>query len=148
VSDPVVALGLRLVALAGAGGLLLAGRAALGWRAERRERRALGVSAAEEGGGRPAVLLFTGTLCADCGRQKDILAELRGHLGGWELREVPAARDIRLARRFGVESVPATVVLDVAGRAVAVNYGLTDLALLTRQVESLVGRAALSSRTL
>lgn len=87
------------------------------------------------GGNEPTVLLFSGTLCGDCVRQKEILLDLRRQAGGWHLREVLAAREADLARRFEVEMVPATAILDATGRPVAVNYGLVAAGQLRSQLE-------------
>lgn len=132
--DPSAALLLRAFVVALVAGLIVAGRPLLqAWR-RNRGRRALQTGALPEWRtGRPLVLLFTGTLCSDCIRQKDVLARL-APAGEIAVQEIFAARSPQLARRFGVRSVPATVVLDGEGRPQAVNYGLVDAATLVRQL--------------
>ncbi len=140
-TDPLVDLGVRVGLIAAGGIAVVLGRRALGrWREDRRRRALRFGLASEVTEGQPTVLLFSGALCADCNRQKDILRALRDAAGdGWRLREVQAAREVDLARRFGVQSVPATVVLDQSGHAVAVNYGLVEAPTLSRQLGSLLG---------
>ncbi len=146
-TDPVIDLGLRLGIVAAAGGAVwLFARGSRLWR-ERRRRLALQTGPTPEvTEGEPTVLLFTGALCADCTQQKDILLGLHQGLGdGWRLREMQAAAEVHLAHRFGIESVPATVVLDTAGRPVAINYGLVDAGTLSKQLQPLLNPVGLAS---
>ena len=143
-TDPMVDLALRLgiVAAAGAAVSLFALGSRV-WRERRRHVALLSRPTPELTRGEPTVLLFSGALCADCTQQKAILVDIRQGLGGgWRLREVQAAAELPLARRFGVESVPATVVLDSAGRPAAVNYGLVDGDTLSRQLAALLSKVA------
>ena len=132
--DPFTALLVRALVVGLVTGAIVAARPILSaWQAGR-SRRALQASVLPEWRtGRPLVLLFTGALCSDCIRQKDVLAKLAPD-GGVGVEEIFAARSPQLARQFGVKSVPATVVLDGEGRPRAVNYGLVDAATLSRQL--------------
>ncbi len=103
--------------------------------ARMRQRALLGDAVPGLGGSEPTVLLFSGALCGDCVRQKEILLDLRRQSNGWQLREVLAAREADLARRFEVEMVPATAILNASGRPVAVNYGLVAAGQLMSQLE-------------
>jgi hypothetical protein len=107
--------------------------------ARRRRARALAIGTAPEvTAGTPTVLLFSGSRCVDCDQQRAILQDVQTSApAGWRVHEVKAAADPTLARRFGVESVPATVLLDSSGRSVEVNYGLVDEATLRRQLAAL-----------
>ncbi len=135
-NGPVRDLVWRLAVVVLAAALLLAIRAVAAARGARMRERALqGDAVPGLGGSEPSVLLFTGSLCGDCVRQKEILLDLHRQAGGWQLREVLAAREADLARRFEVEMVPATAVLDATGRPVAVNYGLVAAGQLKRQLE-------------
>jgi hypothetical protein len=127
----------RLAVVALAAVLLLVIRAVFAARSACMGERALRAEAVPGlGGSEPTVLLFSGTFCGDCVKQKEILLELRQRAGGWHLREVLAAREADLARRFEVEMVPATAILDASGRPVAVNYGLVAAGQLMSQLES------------
>ena len=135
-SDPLQALAFRLGVLVLVAAITLgAWGALLTWGAYRR-RRAMRASAVPElSQGEPTILLFTGTLCSDCQTQKEIIDSLLSETAnGWRLREVHAAREVGVARRFGVETVPATVVIDAGGRPRAVNYGLIDAGSLREQL--------------
>ena len=108
--------------------LLMAGR-------QSRRRRALAAGALPEWRtGRPLILLFTGSVCADCVRQKDVLSHLDQVGEPVAVREVMAASAPDLTGRFGIRSVPSTVVLDGDGRPTAVNYGLVDASTLLSQL--------------
>ncbi len=125
--DPVAGIALRLAIAA----LVLAGvYAARGllrrWQASRRAQVLEGGAHPDMSRGAVTVLLFTGTLCSDCIRQKETLAAMNGSAGHFRVNEVMAAREPALAGRFGVQSVPATVILRGDGKAVAVNYGYVD----------------------
>jgi len=143
-TDPGLDLGLRLGIVAAAGGAVwLAASGGSVWRSYRRRRALRSRPMPGVTNGTPTVLLFTGALCADCTRQKEILLDLHhGLADGWRLHEVQVVLEVHLARHFGVESVPSTVVLDAAGRPIAVNYGLVDTGTLSRQLRPLLSPAA------
>lgn len=118
---------------------LLGARAGLQlWRQGRARKAMAGRPLPDLAAGTPTVLLFTGALCSDCLRQKEILQGLHTQLDGWRVREVMAATERPLAARFGVESVPATVLLNGAGSPTAVNYGLVDADAFMKQLQALV----------
>ena len=128
-----VALRLAVIALVLAG-VFLARMLLRRWRALRVRRVLAGNSHPQISLGEPTVLLFSGTLCSDCIRQKDALAALDGSAGHCRVREVMAAREPALAGQFGVQSVPATVILSSDGKPVAVNYGFVAGDLIARQL--------------
>lgn len=92
--------------------------------------------------GRPTVLFFTADYCSVCHhRQRPALDHLLTQLdGSRDLRvvEVDAAADTSLAKRFGVLTLPSTVVLSPEGRVGAVNYGFAPSEQLRAQVASVV----------
>jgi thiol-disulfide isomerase/thioredoxin len=90
-------------------------------------------------GGKATVLFFTADYCTVCHyRQRPALDSLQGQLDG-DLRvvEVDAAEDVSLVKRFGVLTLPTTVVLAPDGRVGAVNYGFAPREQLHAQVLSL-----------
>jgi thioredoxin-like negative regulator of GroEL len=139
----VAELGLRIaVVVVIAVALLLGRRLVNAWQAGRRRRGLRSAFLPDLTQGSPTVLLFTGTLCGDCVMQKEILLEMRSALGnGWQLREVQAAQEGGFARRFGIESVPSTVVIKPEGATVAINYGLVPAETLTGQLKPLLKSA-------
>ncbi len=78
-----------------------------------------------QGGGFPVVLVFSTADCVPCKTvQKPALDELRGRFSGRvQVREVDATIDPALAKRFGILTVPSTVVIGSQGAIVAVNQG-------------------------
>ena len=138
--DAVVAVVLRLAIIALVLLAVLAGRLLLRrWQAVRRARVLQSAWLPEVSRGEPAVLLFTGTLCSDCLVQKDVLAGLAKSAAPFRVNEVMAAKQPELAARFGVQSVPATIVLNRDGKPVGVNYGLVGGDVIAAQLESAFG---------
>jgi thioredoxin-like negative regulator of GroEL len=129
----------RLVLL----GLLVAGLALL-WVAVvagaryRRWRRVDRMRNPELSQGKTTVLFFTGEHCSVCHfRQKPALEVLRSsHNGDLRVVELDAVQENSLARRFGVLSLPSTVVLAADGTVGAVNYGFAPSDQLNAQVAS------------
>jgi thiol-disulfide isomerase/thioredoxin len=133
--DQVVAIALRLAIIALVLAGVFAGRLLLRrLQAGRRQRVLQGSAHPEMSQGERTVLLFSGTLCSDCIRQKDALTALNGSAGHFRVNEVMAAREPDLAGRFGVQSVPATVILDGDGKPVAVNYGFVTGEVIASQL--------------
>jgi thioredoxin-like negative regulator of GroEL len=133
--QPALDLLLRVLVVALIAVLILALRPLLAAGQDARRRRALASQALSEWRtGRPLVLLFTGAVCSDCLRQKDVLARLDLPGDGLAVREVVAAQAPDLTRRFGIRGVPSTVVIDGDGRPTAVNYGLVDASTLLSQL--------------
>ena len=94
-------------------------------------------------GSRPLVLAFSTPECVPCRtQQKPALAELaRRYPGRLAVREVDAAAEPDLADRFGIMTVPSTVVVDGRGRILAINHGVATWEKLAGQL-SLNGWAA------
>ena len=77
--------------------------------------------------GVPRVIAFSGPGCAACRTQRRILDEVvAGWKGTVEVAYVDAVAEHDLAQRFGVITVPTTVVSAPDGRIVGVNGGLVD----------------------
>jgi thiol-disulfide isomerase/thioredoxin len=128
-------LGLLAVLLLGLAALFLAVKLAAVYRRGKRVNRVVDPALSQ---GRPTVLFFTADYCTVCRyRQKPALDELKSALDG-ELRvvEVDAPAEEPLARRFGVLTLPSTVVLAADGRVSAVNYGFAPSDQLRAQVAS------------
>lgn len=106
--------------------------------AYRRRRRVNVMSEPGLSDGRRTVLFFTGEYCTVCHyRQKPALDALQGEMdGSLRVVELDAARETALARRFGVLSLPTTVILAADGTVGAVNYGFAPRDQLRAQVDS------------
>lgn len=89
--------------------------------------------------GRPAVVAFSTPSCAACHTaQRPALMALEERTGGRvRIVHVNAAERPRVARAFGVMTVPATVVLDAAGMVLAANQGFATTETLAEQVGQL-----------
>ncbi|HEY3247272.1 MAG TPA: thioredoxin family protein [bacterium] len=87
-------------------------------------------------GTRALVIAFTTPDCAPCRTaQKPALERLHlTHPHAVDVREVDATVDPALAERFGILSVPSTVVIASNGRVVAINHTLAAAAKLTAQL--------------
>jgi thioredoxin 1 len=88
--------------------------------------------------GRPALLYFTTPDCVQCRlRQAPILDQLAARAAETKhelaIHTLDAIQHDRLARFFGIMTVPTTIWLDVERRPIAVNHGLASLDLLQRQ---------------
>ncbi|MFN3285466.1 MAG: TlpA family protein disulfide reductase [bacterium] len=86
--------------------------------------------------GGPAVIAFTHRLCAPCRSQQLPALKRLQELVDSDVRVevVDVERDPHLARRFGVFTVPSTVVVGPDGRVVAFNHGFADEGKLLRQL--------------
>lgn len=118
---------------------------ALAWRmAQPRRLTALAERTAPDvshpgGEGLPTILYFTTPDCVQCRlRQMPILEQLLSELGHpVVLRKVDALEHEDLARRYGVLTVPTTVILDATGRPRAINHGLATADRLRSQLGGL-----------
>jgi thioredoxin-like negative regulator of GroEL len=88
--------------------------------------------------GRPTLITFSTPSCATCHRtQAPAVSLVEKRLGASEVRviRVDAAQRPEVARAFGVQTVPSTVVLAPAGRVVAVNHGFAPSKRLVEQLQ-------------
>jgi hypothetical protein len=111
------------------------------WRARRLRR--LGEASPLTGlvpPGRPAIVAFSTPSCTDCrARQAPTLARLAAALGDTVTIQTLSALDHpALVRQVGVLTVPATVVVDAAGRVRHLNLGYAAESTLHSQVAGLV----------
>ena len=88
--------------------------------------------------GRPTLVTFSTPSCAACrSAQAPAVSVVEQRLGASEVRiiRVDAALRPEIARAFGVQTVPSTVVLAPAGRVVAVNQGFAPSTRLVEQLQ-------------
>jgi thioredoxin-like negative regulator of GroEL len=136
----------RLVVLLAVAALItLAVLAVRAWNA-RRLRQVLATSNAapfwdslgEIPDGRPTLVTFSTPSCAACrAAQAPAVSLVEERLGASEVRviRVDAAQHPEVARAFGVQTVPSTVVLAPAGRVVAINQGFAPSGRLVEQLQ-------------
>ena len=88
--------------------------------------------------GRPAVIAFSTPSCAECRiRQAPALSRLAAALGDQvTVRSLSALEHPDLVQKIGILTVPATVVLDSAGRVRHLNLGYASDMRLREQLAS------------
>ena len=89
--------------------------------------------------GRATIAAFSTRSCAACHTaQKPALRQLERALGPDSVRvvEVDAVEQSEIAERFGVLTVPTTVVLSATGWVAAVNHGFAPTQRLAEQVRA------------
>ncbi|TME96771.1 MAG: thioredoxin family protein [Chloroflexi bacterium] len=88
--------------------------------------------------GRRTLVAFSTPSCAACHTaQAPAIKAVEQQLGAAEIRviKVDASKQPEVARAFGVLTVPSTVVLEPAGRVVAINQGFAPSRRLIEQLE-------------
>ena len=88
---------------------------------------------------RPTILYFRSDNCAPCLAQSHHLRQLERDMGDrLAVREIDAERESDLAARYGIFTLPTTLVTDGGGQVKHVNYGLAPIAKLARQLENVL----------
>ncbi len=125
----------RLLIVALIAAALIAIRLVLAWRS-RRYRRNGAADLLATASGRPLILAFSTPDCVPCRTiQKPALEELqRRYPGSVAVRDVNATAETELATRFGILTVPSTVVIDQRGAVVAINHTLAGWERLADQL--------------
>ncbi len=83
----------------------------------------------------PAVVAFTHARCGPCRTQQlPALKRLRVLSPEVRIEVVDVQQDPQRARRYGIWTVPATVVVDSSGHITACNHGVADESRLLRQL--------------
>jgi len=88
--------------------------------------------------GRRTLVAFSTPSCAACRTaQAPAIKAVEQQLGAAEIRviKVDASKQPEVARAFGVLTVPTTVVLEPAGRVVAINQGFAPSRRLIEQLQ-------------
>lgn len=89
--------------------------------------------------GRPRLLYFRSDYCAPCLTQARFLEELPdGVKQRVAIEKIDVERETETASRYGVFTLPTTLLLDDEGSIRHVNYGLADAGKLARQVKGLL----------
>ncbi len=114
---------------------LIAIRLVLVWRSRRYRRNGAADLLAAASASR-LILAFSTPDCVPCRTiQKPALDELQLLFPGWvEVRDVDATIELELAGRFGILTVPSTVVIGDHGQVLAINHGTTDRKRLAAQL--------------
>jgi thiol-disulfide isomerase/thioredoxin len=87
----------------------------------------------------PTILYFRGDNCGPCQAQSHHLRQLERELGDrLAVQEIDAESDGDLAARYGIFTLPTTLVTDGGGQVKHINYGLAAATTLARQLESVL----------
>ena len=84
----------------------------------------------------PSLLYFLSDSSVPCDTQERHLRNLE-EVSGVRVRRINVDYNRDMAVRFGVSTVPATLILDQGGIIKYANYGVTDMTRLTQQLERL-----------
>ena len=103
----------------------------------RRARRVALVTATASD--RPTVMYFRSDSCAPCRTQAHYLQDLEESYGSrLAIQKIDADVQKDLAGRYGVFTLPTTLVLDRSGQVKYINYGLTATTKLAQQMEKVI----------
>jgi len=107
------------------------------WLLSTQRRLAAGAATRERAVARPALLVFTSPTCAPCKLQQMPIVDRL--MTSWsdrvDLRVIDVTEQPETASRFGVWSLPTTIVLDGQGRVQAINQGVASEPKLRAQFE-------------
>ncbi len=110
--------------------------AAVYWAVKHQHIRRLTVELAED---RPTLLYFRSDSCSPCMTQSHYLEELeRKFIDKFAMQKIDTELEPEKAAKYGVFTLPTTLVIDRAGEVKYINYGLTNTFRLSRQLESVV----------
>jgi thiol-disulfide isomerase/thioredoxin len=88
--------------------------------------------------GKPALLYFRSDACAPCVAQARFVQQLQTQFGdAIVVEKVDADKDQAVAVRYGVFTLPTTLIVDRSGQVRHANYGLTDARRLASQLNGL-----------
>jgi uncharacterized repeat protein (TIGR03833 family) len=95
-------------------------------------------SSAFEPTGKATVLYFRSDTCVPCLTQSRFLDQVRGQFGDRvAIEKIDADAERERADRFGVFTVPTTLVIDPAGKVRHANYGLVEPGKLATQLREI-----------
>ena len=87
--------------------------------------------------GRPAILYFRSDTCVPCSTQGRFLQQLQAEFGDRIVVEkVDADVEQAKAERYGVFTLPTTLIVDPGGTVRHANYGLADTRKLASQLRA------------
>ncbi len=115
--------------------LILVG-AAFYWAFKYQHMRRLKINLAED---RPTLLYFQSDHCSPCMAQAHYLELLeRQYPDSFAMRKIDTEQEPEKAAKYGIFTLPTTLVIDRQGEIKFINYGLTNSFRLSQQLESIV----------
>ncbi len=95
-------------------------------------------AAGERPAGRPALLYFRSDACVPCVAQARFVRQIQVDFGDQVVVvKVDTDKDLTVAERYGVFTLPTTLIVDSSGQVRHANYGLTDARRLASQLNAL-----------
>lgn len=89
---------------------------------------------------KPGIVLFTADYCGPCKhRQRPNIQKVIAHFGEGRIQFIMVDVDElpQIANRWGVMSLPTTVILDKNGKPLHINHGVTPQETLQHQLQTL-----------
>lgn len=87
---------------------------------------------------KPTLLYFRSDSCAPCVTQSHYLSALESEYGSRvTIQKIDADVDIDLTSRYGIFTLPTTLIVDRRGEVRHINYGLTATTKLAQQLEKI-----------
>ncbi len=91
------------------------------------------------GRAQPRLLYFRSDSCGPCVAQARYLEHVQAEFeGAVTVEKIDADVDWDRAARYGIFTLPTTILIDANGTVRHINYGLTDARKLTKQVRNVV----------
>lgn len=90
---------------------------------------------------KPGIVLFTADYCGPCKhRQRPNIQKVIAHFGESTIQFIMVDVDElpEVANRWGVMSLPTTVILDKDGKPIHINHGVTEQETLQKQLQSIL----------
>lgn len=124
----------RLLIVAG----LIVLATAVYWLFKRVQMRRLSAVTARDA--RPQLLYFASDACAACPTQNRYVEQVAQQWHGrLAIHKIDAEQDREAASRYGVFTLPTTILVDTAGTVREINYGLTNAHKLNQQLAAVLG---------
>ena len=103
------------------------------------QRASKAASAGSAGEGQPALLYFRSDRCAPCVTQSKYLNVLQEEVGeGLNIQRIDTDVDREKADKYGIFTLPTTLIINEQGEVKHINYGLAPTSKLAQQVESVL----------
>ena len=89
--------------------------------------------------GKPAILYFRSDACVPCSTQGRLLQQLQAEFGDRivSVEKVDTEKEQAKAQRYGVFTLPTTLIVDPPGTVRYANYGLADPRKLASQLRAI-----------
>jgi len=119
--------------------ILLSTGLVFAFRSRHMQRASKAASAGSVEEGHPTLLYFRSDSCAPCVTQSNYLNLLQEKLAGdLNIQRIDADVDREKADKYGIFTLPTTLIVNENGEVKHINYGLAPTSKLAQQVESVL----------